>query len=464
MASQQFVKKVSIEPEHDPIHSVHDKLTYAKGLLAFETAVREIDNERELIAHFVNAPRRFLPFRQAFYFKRQTKNGAFVVDASSSIAIVDRNVPFIRWLEKIVGRLEGDCGLHEARFFSIPAYCDPEDEEIETYPFAEFLWTPLFDGDVLVGGYLTSKENAWGQEEAALAERFGALYVHALKALRFQKGLVRKKIFTKKRTSLLMVAFAIIGLIPVHMTALAPSEIISAEPFIVTAPFDGVVKEVLVDQGAIVDIGTSIVAFEDVQRRNDFIVADEKEAVAEARYLRASQSALDDPRTKRDVAITKTEFELAKAEKVYAADLFEKTILKSETSGIAIYTDKRDWIGRPVAAGEAIVEIADPTKVLLAIDLPTKDSLVIEVGAKVKVFLDSNPMQPITAEVTEIAYQARVDKRNTVSYRLTASLSGDLPPPRIGGQGIAKVYGKRAPFAYAVLRRPLASFRQLTGW
>lgn len=437
----------------------------APALLAFEATVRDIQTQAELLAHISNAPRRFLPYRQAFFLKRVVKGGNFVVASASSIPVVDRDSPMVRWVEKLVANLGGDIGFAKQCQFSLPAYCDASDEEVSTYPFGEFLWTPLQDGKTVVGGMLTAKETPWAENEEAMATWLAEIYVHAWRSVKGAQRIVRNRLATRKRTLALLGAVFVAGAWPVSITALAPAEVSPQAPFVVAAPFDGVVKEILVDQNETVSAGDPLIQFEDIERRNAYEVAVQSEAVAQARFQRASQGAISDPREKREIAIAKAELDLARAEKEYAADLLEKTKLTAPREGLAIYTDKRDWVGRPVAAGEAILQLADPNEVRFTIDLPVKESLVLEEGARIKVFLDSDPLNPLEATLTEASYQARTDKRNILSYRISASLSEDTDTiPRIGVQGTARIHGQKAPLAYAMLRRPFASLRQMTGW
>ncbi|MEM8772433.1 MAG: HlyD family efflux transporter periplasmic adaptor subunit [Pseudomonadota bacterium] len=371
----------------------------------------------------------------------------------------------IRWIEKLTARLAEDVGLDKQHHFSLPAYCDDTDEEAKTYPFTEFLWTPLRDGADIVGGYIAVKETPWQNHEDATADRFARLYAHAWRAIKGSRRSIRSRLATRKRLFIAVFALFLVGAWPVSITALAPAEVSSLDPFIVAAPFDGVVREILVDQNAKVGPDDPLIAFEDIERRNAFEIAAEEEAVALARFARASQGGINNAEAKREIAIAKAELDLARAEKEYAADLLAKTVLTAERQGLAVYSDRRDWVGRPVAAGEAIMQLADPNRIRFAIDLPVKESLVLKEGARVKIFLDSDPLRPIEAKLTEASYQAQTDKRNILAYQLSAIIVDEnYAPPRIGVQGTAQIHGDKAPLAYAVLRRPLSFLRQMTGW
>lgn len=439
--------------------------SFAEVLLAFENEVRDIDEEKELLAHITNSSRNILSYRQAFVFKRNTANSSFRVKAVTSLAVIDKNAPFVRWVEGMVNRLNQEDSCNEAKVFSLPAYCDETDEETKKYPFPELCWIPMQDGEQTFGGILIARERNWNKAEVSLSNRITRLYAHAWRSLKGKSRTLRNSIFTKRNAIAAAIVLTLISLIPVHITALAPVEVMPAEPFVVAAPFSGVVKEILVDQNSFIDAGQSLVKFEDVHLRNEYEIADQNEAVAQARYLRASQSSFNDESAKHELLIAKSELELAKAEKEYAAELLDKSKLKAETTGLAIYTDKRDWVGRPVAAGEAILQLADPKNIQFEMDLAVKDSVVLKENAQVKVFLDSDPLNSIEAKLIHASYQARVDKRDIMSYRIVAEFQGDNDQlPRIGVQGTAQIQSDKAPLIYSILRRPLSSLRQFTGW
>lgn len=437
----------------------------ASMLLAFESSVRQLNNEPELFAHWCNDTRRFLGYRQAFLFHSKFRDTNPSLVAATSLPAVDRDAPFVRWLEKVVGRMRTDVGLEDQHYFNLSEYSDDNDEEASQYPFAELLWTPIKEDGSTVGGFLGARETPWQLNEQQLTDRFCQLYVHSWQSIKGRGKLARKRLFTKKKAAVLAVLLLLLALLPVSITALAPVEVVPRDPLIVAAPINGVVKDILVDQGALVAAGDVLIAFEDVEWRNELQVANENESVARARFQRESQRAISDSRAKREIAVARAELELATTEKRYAEDLLEKTRIAAAGDGLAVYTDKRDWIGKPVSAGETILQIADPQKVQFSIDLSVRDSLVLNDGARVKVFLDSDPLQPLEATLIEASYQAVRDKRDILSYRLTGGLNdSDQELPRIGVQGTAQVYGGKAPLIYVLLRKPIASVRQFTGW
>jgi len=152
-------------PETDAQHS------FATDLLIFEAEVRAIKNTLELDAHLCNSSRKILGFRQCFYGTVKPSKTKFKLCSISSVAVVDKNVPFNCWIEKLVSRLlKANDSLRQISF-TLPAYCDESDEEKTTYPFFECLWTPQIVDEQIVGGVLLTKETPWTEKEQSITAR-----------------------------------------------------------------------------------------------------------------------------------------------------------------------------------------------------------------------------------------------------------------------------------------------------
>ena len=68
------------------------------------------------------------------------------------------------------------------------------------------------------------------------------------------------------------------------------------------------------------------------------------------------------------------------------------------------------------------------------------------------------------AKVTETSYQAVLSPDGVASYRLRATFDDVASQARIGLRGTAKVYGGWVCLGYYLLRRPLATVREWSGW
>ena len=98
------------------------------------------------------------------------------------------------------------------------------------------------------------------------------------------------------------------------------------------------------------------------------------------------------------------------------------------------------------------------------IDLPVADAIVLKNGARVKVFLDSDPLNPVEARLVRADFQARPRENQQLAFRLVAALDGSANRSlRLGIRGTAQVYSDKVPLAFYLFRRPLSAVRQWIG-
>ncbi len=434
------------------------------ALLKVEAEARDAQSEAELAFLIANEMRKLTRARQTFVLRSKTIAKTRVL-AVNSMDSVDRNSPLIRWIERMVRNLGKQDGLDGQRDFTLPAYCNKSDDETSSYPFREFVWLPfqLADGRVFAG-VLLSRESHWRQGDLVIANRLAKTFAHSWAAITGKKKL-RSKGRTRKLLAAAAIACSLFALaIPVPITALAPTEVVAANPFIVSAPIDGVVDRIDIEPNTEVSKGTVLLHFVDTRLRNNLQVAEREVLVAKAQLKKFSQSAFNDPEAKRELRTAMSNLRLKTAEADFARDLMSKTVLTAPVSGMAVFNDKKDWAGRPVAVGERIMQIADPAKIRFKIELPVDDAIVVDKNAEVRIYLDSDPLHPISARLERAAHEASVTANNVLAYELSAKLPKDMAlPPRLGVRGTAQIYGSEAPLFFYLFRRPLSALRQHLG-
>ena len=155
---------------------------------------------------------------------------------------------------------------------------------------------------------------------------------------------------------------------------------------------------------------------------------------------------------------------MKKKEAAYAKEQLNYSVITAETRGVAVVEDSIDWQGRPVRIGEKILTIANPNQVEFLIFLPTKDSLLIQDSAEVRVFLDSDPLNSLDAEVIRTSYKPELTPENILAYRIYASIEDVAQNPRIGLRGTAKIYGEKTSLFYYLFRVPINLTRQFVGF
>ncbi|WP_244642916.1 efflux RND transporter periplasmic adaptor subunit [Phyllobacterium sp. 628] len=399
--------------------------------------------------------------RQVFVFT--DKGGHQRVGAVSAVGKVERDSPRIRWIESIIAALAKDAGLGEMREFTLPAYCAPDDEEHKTFPYRFLAWFPLKlrDGHVFAG-MLLAREVPWNETDIVVVSRLAETYSHAWSALTGERKL-KRRIRLKPLLLGALIVIAAAGFIPVPLTVLAPTEIVPIDPRIVAAPIDGVIESIEVDPNVNVSNGQLLLRMSDTALRNELAVAEQEVNVAEAKLKQVTQGAIADPKMRGDLAVAGTELSLATAKRDYARDLLARTQVTAPEAGVVIYTDKRDWVGRPVSTGERLMEVADPGRIQIRVDVPVADAIAVKAGANVRAFLDSDPLRPMKATVRAVSFEPQMIEGNILAYRIYASLAENQAGMRLGIRGTAQISGDKVPLAYYLFRRPIAAIRQRLG-
>ena len=431
-------------------------------LMQLEAMARKAESLKALQFLIVNESRRVISFRQAFVFTQQSRH-KFSLQAASSIAVLEKDAPFVRWLEKFLAQYSSAHSLGNAQFIdkaSCPEALKPEWDE---YSLAHVMWVPLKNSEQTIGGIWLARENPWGQPDMTLAKRLSETYAHAWKYFLRDSRFSLSGSFKKSVYLVFVLILIIVMLIPVRLSALAPVEVVAKNPVLVTSPMEGVIADIKVAPNSLVTAGQLLFVYEDTVLRNQHLIAEKTLAVKQAEYKKAKQGAFRDNKSKAQIALLKTEVELAESELNYAAELLARIHVSAVQNGLLIYSNKDDWIGKPVQVGERIMQIANPEQMELRIDLPVEDAIALSEGAEVDVFLDIDPLRPLGAKVKYNSYRASLTARDVLAYTVNASFNQSYKDIRIGLQGTAKVYGEEVSLFFYLFRRPIATVRQYLG-
>jgi HlyD family secretion protein len=437
----------------------------ALQLLRLEGLTRDVKSLGELQLVIANETRQIIRAQQIFVATSK-RNGAWAVIAATGVPSIDRGAPLVQWLEQTITRLGNDVGLEALRDFKVKAYADPDNETARAYPLTDALWLPVVArSGALRGGVLFVRSEPWGENDRVLAKRLAVTFAHAWSWVATRRPLISQFVITKRFATLAVVLLLLAGLFPVSLTALAPLEISGRDQAMITAPIDGVIDDILVPANSAVVVGQPLVRLVDTQLRNRAMVAEREMQVADARVKKTMLLAFGDARGRHELGMARAELAVKTAERNFAHELMGRTVIVAAQSGIAVFGDKRELNGRPVATGERIMEIADPNQLEIRIDVPVGDVIVLTPGARVKTFLDSDPLNPKEAVVIRADYQAKIRETGLLAFRVIAQFtpSHDATVPRLGIRGTAQIYGADVPLGFALFRRPIAAFRQWTG-
>ena len=411
-------------------------------LLQLEAMARAAESLAALRFLAVNESRRLIPYRQAFVFSGEGSGAQPMrVEAASSVTTLDRNAPFVGWVESFLKSLSYQALTHVSYFDR--AHSDQRfHKEWLEYSMPYVLWCPLAlpDGTV-IGGIWLGRDTPWLESEQTLVKRLADTYAHAMGALTPRKSPWQRAVLNRRAITAVIVVAAAVFSLPVRMSALAPAEIVAKEPLVVTAPMDGVITAIGPSPNSEVVEGDLLFEYDDTRLRNKKLIAERALQVGQAELRAASQGAFLNEESRANVSLLRAQVAQNQTELDYAEELLHQVAVRAEQSGLLLYRSKNDWVGKPVQTGERVMQIANPRRVEVELRLPVSDAIVLLPGSEVRLFLDKDPLKSIEAVLTHASYHATPTDEQILAYRLTAELRDQDTPVRIGLQGTGKVYG-----------------------
>lgn len=410
----------------------------------------------------VNETLQLTPYRQAALW---TEFGLPRVAAVSGLPQPDPGAPYVQWLGSVCRHLvksQTSAGPVDAS--SLPATL--QTEWSQWLPL-HALWLPLQKDGTAGGALLLAREEPWREGEIALLKELGDVYRHALGAFGPRQGVLDRSIGwlrTGRARRNLLIAAAVVCLIPIRVTVLASAEVVPKEPWLARAPLDGVIERFDVRPNQAVKAGQALFSLDTTALRTRYEVARKAYDTAQEEYRQSAQAAVTSDKNRAEIALRRGQLQEKLVELDYTSNQLERVQVKAERDGIAVFADANDWLGKAVAIGERILVVADPAKVELTVYLPAADHLDVAPGDVLTLYPQGAPLASFDARVSTVAYRAELTPEGFLAYRIKAEFEAGQTAPRVGQRGTARVRGPWAPLAYVVLRRPLVALRQWLGW
>jgi multidrug resistance efflux pump len=436
----------------------------AASLLEYERKLRQCRSLRELLFAAANESFAALRFDQAVVWLQEEGSEPYI-GAVSGLAELTPDSPYVQWLLHALEYIRVDRRDPVSSF----AYADlPEAiaEDGRDWVHEHLLHCYLHDPDGKVhGGLLFTRSDPFDESEIAVAEWIASATGFALWAWRRERGRIRWLLRRPGRyLGLGLVALlAVLALVPVRLSALAPAEITPVRPVPITSPIEGVVARVAVQPNQVVRADQVLVELDDTSIRNRLEVARKAFQTARADYQRAVNKAFTDEASKGELLVLESRARERAAEGQYLSELLGRLKVTAPQGGIAVFTDAEDWRGRPVQPGERIMTVADPSLVGVTVYLPPEDAVQLELGSEVTVYLNIDPLSPIKAKIVQTSYEVTTLPDNTLAYIVKAELQPGYGLPRIGNRGTAKVYGEPVTLGYYLFRKPIVFLRSSLG-
>ncbi|MBF0109923.1 MAG: HlyD family efflux transporter periplasmic adaptor subunit [Magnetococcales bacterium] len=429
-------------------------------LLRLAERTREAGSLAELFFVMVNETYSLAPYRQGVLWCGTERK----VVALSGIPRAEPGAPFVLWLRQLFVPLD-----KASATTPIPMSLDEAPEAIaegwrEWLP-PHAIALPLKSAAVRKGWLLLARETPFVEAEGEILDHLAGIYGHAWhcrERLRQKFSWWRWQRSWKWRL-LTVLSLGILLAFRIPLTALAPAEVVPSHPEVVRSPMDGVVEHFHVAPNTLVVPGQPLFDLDDTTLSSRLEIAEKSLAIAESEYHITTQSALQDPRSKGQLAILSGRVEEKKLEAEGLRELLGRCRVKATRAGLALFGDTQSWIGRPVVTGEKILTIASEQDVEIEAWIAPGDLIPLPEEVAVTLFLNIDPLHPRTARMRMLAYEAEVRPGDLVSYRMRARFIDALPPPRLGLKGTARIAGETVTVGWWMMRRPIALIRQWLG-
>lgn len=469
-------------------------------LLHLARRARNAGSDAEMGFIAVNETRDLVAYRQAVLW--DADRGAL---ALSGVVAPEANAPYLLWLKHVVAHITAEPAAPDAvRIFTAGDLPDLEAAEWADWlpPYA--LWLP-FDTLGQRGGWLLARDEDWTEPEIALLTEWLALWLQAwalhhaqapqphwrryLSAAlawrpsrtgwreRFRELMQQAKrlrhadtwrtlgrwLRSTRRGRILLGTCAVL-LFPVRLSVLAPGQLVPADPSVIRSPMDGIVDRVIVRPNQRVKAGDVLLEFDRVTLASRLEVARQALATAETEYRQFAQQAVTDPKSKGQMAALQGRIEEKRAEAAYLEAMNQRSVVVAPRDGIALLDEPSEWTGRPVAAGERIMMVADEHAAEIEAWLAPADMIELPVGAAVTIYLNTQPLSPVDGQLRYVAHEALPQPEGGYAHRMRARLDPGETAPRVGLKGSVKISGDFVPLVYWVLRKPLAAARSFVGF
>ncbi|MCG2584462.1 efflux RND transporter periplasmic adaptor subunit [Massilia sp. TS11] len=433
------------------------------GLIQLGKRARDAASRAELGFVVVNETRQLIDYRQSVVWMRE--RGLMAV---SGLPEPEANTPYGQWLEQLFAAT-GPLAVGEARTIDASALSGAVAQDWDDWlPLHALLLSLQRPGSDEQGIWLLARDEAWHEGEIDVLRELAATYGHAYRAFLPRPGWkaqLRKLKADKKRLRWIGGISAAVILFPVRLTVLTPAEVVPKDAFLVRAPLEGVVDRVHVKPNQAVKAGDPLFDLDTTGVRTRLGVASKAYEAAAEEYRQAAQMAVtDDEKGRLEMTLRKGRMEEKAAELQYSEQMLARVQVKASRPGTLVFSDVNDWVGRGVAVGERVMQIADPKRVEIAIRLPVADAIELDEHADVTLYLATAPQYSYKGQLSYASYRAEAGPDGIVAYRLKADFAPGTEAPRLGLTGTAKLHGAWVPTIYWVLRRPLAAARQWLGW
>lgn len=326
------------------------------------------------------------------------------------------------------------------------------------------LWVPLWlDGEATVpSGYALWLErwhgHRWERGDIELIQHAALFLGHGLS--RSRKPVRPGRRLAQSILALLLLIFLAL---PVTSSVTAPVQVVPDRPHHIFAPMDGILKDLLVQPGQGVDGDAVLFRYDSRVLDKRLDEAYRNVAVAKAKLVRLEGKAHRDPEARAELPVQQLEVERAEADVTFFAKQQARAEVRTAKPGVIVLDDPDALIGAAIKTGQVVLSVADPSRTKLRIMVPASDVGFLKKGSRVKIRLDSDPLQSLSGVIERIGFEIKLSEAGVPSVAVEGVWSGAVPEVLPGQTGSAKIFGGTTLMGMQILRKPLIAIRSIAG-
>lgn len=252
-------------------------------------------------------------------------------------------------------------------------------------------------------------------------------------------------------------------LIRIPLRIVAPCEIVPEDPYLVTAPLEGIVEEITVKPGEMVKKGMTLFAYDKRAPMHELQMAEKQLSMVQSEVNRSMTLGASDKKSLTEFPILSSKLEKEKINLEYAKYQASLLNVKSPIDGVIILDNPEDWRGRPVKIGEKVLTISDPQRTKIRIWVPEHDNIPLNFQIPISIFLNINPIKSYEAKLIYIANEVTMSDKKIPSFIAEAEWITKPEDTKLGLTGSAILYGERVSLLYFILRKPWGTLRNYLG-
>lgn len=343
-------------------------------------------------------------------------------------------------------------------------------KELEIASGASVMWLPLvIDNKLILGLWIEKWKGSQFKmlPKEALELLNGTLMPgFASEWLKHRSGFSLKHFLNRDKTQWYVGGFTLFVLsllIHIPLRVIAPCEIIPKDPYVISAPLEGIIAEVNVIPGQSVEKNALLASYDDRVPLQTLIVAEKQVDIAQKELNRVMALGLHDDKSQTELGVANQKLQKEQASLDLAK--YQASLLKvlSPSPGVVILDNPEDWRGKPVKVGEKIMVVANPKDTKVRMWIPESDNVVLRTDIPVKIYLNITPEISYEANLVYIANESVQNEENISSFIAEAEWVKPPEEAKLGLKGTAILYGDNVPFLYYVFRKPWAALRRFTG-